>query len=147
MFSRTKYTWRIVARMMKHYSKTTVNQLSSEQQAPTNFGIQIRTPILSAISLRNPSTVLRNVGSTKNEDEENNPFTMSKAFGFASVVSILMGEKDDEKNELGEEQIVHMIKLARLSQEVNSFWFAISFLLNILFNFILMLTEERVQKS
>jgi hypothetical protein len=72
---------------------------------------------------------------------------MSKAFGFASVVSILMGEKDDEKNELGEEQIVHMIKLARLSQEVNSFWFAISFLLNILFNLILMLTEERVQKS
>ena len=42
-------------------------------------------------------------------------------------MSILMGEKDDEKNELGEEQIVHMIKLARLSQEVNSFWFAISF--------------------
>ena len=114
--------------MMKHYSKTTVNQLSSEQHAPTTFRIQIRTPILSAISLCNPSTALRNVGSAKNEDEANNRFTMSKAFGFASVMSILMGEKDDEKNELGEEQIVHMIKLARLSQEVNCFLFFIKYL-------------------
>jgi hypothetical protein len=101
---------------MKNYSKRSVNQLSSEQQAAT-FGIQIMKPI----SLRNPPTSLENVASAKHEEEENNRSTMSKAFGFAGVMSILMGEKDDETKELGEEQIVHMIKLARLSREVYSF--------------------------
>ena len=115
MFSRTKYSWCIVARIIKHYSKTSANLLSSESQV----GIQIVKPISYAISLRNLPIALQNFESAQQEDEQNNPSAMSKAFGFAGLMGILMGEKvDDDKKDLGEEHIVHMIKLARLSQEV-----------------------------
>jgi hypothetical protein len=141
--------------MMKHYSKTSANQLSSKQQV----GIQIVKPISyviplqKSVPLRNPPIALENDEPDQQEDEQNYYSAMSKAFGFAGLMGILKGDSvGDEKKDLGEEQIVHMIKLARLSQEVGPILFC-NGLFKTIFYFIYIdyyifynLTEERVQE-
>lgn len=104
---------------MKHYSKTSANQLSSEQQFGIVKPISYVIPLQQSVPLRNPLIALQNDEPDQQEDEQNYYSAMSKAFGFAGLMGILKGDSvGDEKKDLGEEQIIHMIKLARLSQEV-----------------------------
>lgn len=117
MFSQQKHSWCSLARMVMQYSRMSVKQLSIKA---TTSGIPINPHCLSTNStLHKPPTGLQNGKSANKENEGNDQSTISKCFGFVGLMSILGTKvKEENKERLGEEKIIHMIKLAKLSQEV-----------------------------
>lgn len=120
MFSQQKHSWCSLARMVTQYSRMSVKQLSIKA---TTSGIPINPHCLSTNStLHKPPTGLQNGKSANKENEGNNQSTISKCLGFVGLMSILGTKvKEENKEQLGEEKIIHMIKLAKLSQERKEF--------------------------
>lgn len=56
--------------------------------------------------------------SSNKDREEHNQSSISKCFGFAGLMGILGAKVDEDKEPRGEDKIIHMIKLAKLSHEV-----------------------------
>lgn len=114
MFTRQNLSWCVLSRVIKLYSNTASSVVC--EQSNTRLPKKIFTiSDLSAIQ----NSFDKKCNNSEQNGEGQSHHSVLKCFMVAGLVGINQTKsKDDELEQGGEEKIIHMIKLAKLSQEV-----------------------------